>query len=58
MVRIIDHCNPFVLVCHFVEKWTCKFSLTIKGENVVNVNECEHKTNVNVIWAKLKAHNC
>ena len=34
MVCIIDYCNPFILVCHFVEKWTYKISLTIKGENV------------------------
>ena len=20
MVRIIDNCNPFILVCHFIEK--------------------------------------
>jgi hypothetical protein len=34
MVCIIDRCNSFVLVCHFVEKWTYKISLMIKGENV------------------------
>ena len=31
---MIHHCNPFVLVRHFIEKWTFKFSLMIKGENV------------------------
>ena len=34
MVCMIHHCNPFVLVRHFIEKWTYKFSLMIKGENV------------------------
>ncbi len=30
----IGHCNPFVLVYYFIERWTYKFNLTIKGENV------------------------
>jgi len=34
MICMIHHCNPFVLVHHFIEKWTYKFSLMIKGENV------------------------
>jgi len=34
MICMIHHCNLFVLVRHFIEKWTYKFSLMIKGENV------------------------
>jgi len=37
---MIHHCNAFALVRHLVEKWTYKFSLMIKGENV-SVNRCE-----------------
>ena len=40
---MIHHCNAFVLVCHFVEKWIYKFSLMIKGENV-GVNTGDHQS--------------
>ena len=43
MVCMIHHCNLFVLVRHFVEKWTYKFSLMIKGENV-GVNTGDHQS--------------
>ena len=40
---VIHHCNAFVLVRYFVEKWTYKFSLMIKEENV-SVNS-DHQVN-------------
>ena len=43
MVCMIHHCNLFVLVRHFIEKWTYKFSLMIKGENV-GVNTGDHQS--------------
>ena len=31
MVRIIDHCNPFILVCHFVENGLIRIVLWSRG---------------------------
>ena len=49
MVCMIHHCNLFVLVRQFVEKWTYEFSLMIKEENVgVNTRWSQSK-----LWATI-----